>query len=87
MTDASRKRRLPNPFYVLVVVIGTLFVITCLAWLVLPVTGGEPGGAGNGVLINSFGRLAPKALAFQCVALVAAGLLAMATDRWFDARK
>jgi hypothetical protein len=81
------QRPRPNPFYVLLLVASGLFVVTIMAYLVSPLVG-EPaaGGAaarpvrGPAAWID---RTAPTALGVEIAVMIATGLLAMATDRWF----
>jgi hypothetical protein len=89
---APRKPLYPNPFYVLVVLAGTAFVITTLGWLVAPMiqqkaaAGGGPPSPGSLALAAWLDRWAVTALTIEIVVLIAAGLLAMATDRWFPGK-
>src|SRR4051794_32114421 len=46
MTDRSQKKLFPNPFYVVLLVSSTLFVLTALGYLVSPTAGG-PGQDGG----------------------------------------
>jgi hypothetical protein len=86
MSAPPRKRLFPNPFYVLLLACSTLFVLTTLGYLVAPLLADlghapdKPGQAGW------FDRNAPTALGVEFVVMLAAGLLAMATDRWFPER-
>jgi hypothetical protein len=89
MTTPERTTRplFPNPFYVLLVVVSTLFVVTILAYLVAPsaheraAKGGGP--AGPALWLERHG---PTALGVEFAVMLAAGLLAMATDRWFPSK-
>ena len=36
MTERRLKKLFPNPFYVVLLISSTLFVVTALAWLVVP---------------------------------------------------
>jgi hypothetical protein len=78
MTRPQRpgKRLFPNPFYVVLLVASTLFVVTALAYLVAP-------GAGRAGLAGWVERHGPGALGVEFGLMLGAGLLAMATDRWF----
>ncbi len=91
MTDRTAKKLFPNPFYVLLLVASTFFIVTVLAYLIVPTvvtqadqTAGQKHAAAGAVRwLESFDRNAPMALAVECVVMVAAACLAMATDRWF----
>jgi len=90
---ATRRSKTTNPFYVLVVAAGTAFVVTALGWLAAPMIqqkakaagqGGAGPGAGSLAMAAWLDRWAVPALTVEVVVLIAAGLLAMATDRWFS---
>lgn len=91
MTDRARRPLFPNPFYVLLLVASTLFVVTILGYLVMPAVlaqANDPkremdGPAGVVRLLAAFDRRAPLILAVECGVMIVAGVLAMATDRWF----
>jgi hypothetical protein len=70
------KRLFPNPFYALLLVASTLFVVTALAYLVAP-------SARRGAVAVWVERHGARTLGVEVVVMLAAGLLAMATDRWF----
>ncbi len=84
MTDRPRKRLFPNPFYVLLLAASTLFVLTALGYLISP-TVQEQAGPGR-ALAAWLDRRGPLALGSEVAVMIASGLLAMATDRWFPAR-
>ena len=73
------KRLFPNPFYVLLLVASTAFVVTILADLVAGMVHGQA-EAGLGRWVEAHGT---AALAIELAVMLAAGLLAMASDRWF----
>ena len=81
------KRLFPNPFYLLVIVVSTLFVITALGYLVAPTVieqaAKEARPAGFAGWLDRHG---PTALGGEFAVMLAAALLAMATDRWFPER-
>ena len=88
----SRKPLYPNPFYVLLVVVSTAFVVTTLGWLMAPMIqqkaqnlapGANPPGVGSLALAAWFDRWSVTALVVELVLIVASGILAMASDRWF----
>lgn len=87
MTADARppKRLLPNPFYVLVLAASTLFVVTTFGYLVSPYV---PRGGSNasGRAAEWLDRRGPLALGVEVVVMIAAGGLAMATDRKFPER-
>ena len=88
MTDRSQKKLFPNPFYVLLLAASTLFVLTVLGYLIGP-TVQEQAGARTGPtsnLVNWLDRRGPLALGLEIALMIASGLLAMATDRWFPGR-
>jgi hypothetical protein len=86
------RSRFPNPFYVLLMVVSTLFMITSLAYLVGPMIAvramQDPGAAvenrGTAGLTQWLDAHAPTLLGVEFVAMLALGLLAMATDHWFE---
>ena len=89
---ATKKPLYPNPFYVVLVVASTAFVVTVLGYLVAPMvqqksTNPAPGatvpGAGSIALAAWFDRWAVTLIAVEIVAMIVCGLLAMASDRWF----
>lgn len=96
MSPASTKAR-PNPFYVLLMVVSTLFVVTSMGYLVGPFVERQavdnPGagpGPGSRALAAWFERRGVVALGIEFVAMFLLALLAMATDRHFstpDARR
>ena len=89
MTEPPRKKLFPNPFYVLLLAASTLFVLTVLAYLVIATVLQQPAGRPAGPrwasdLAGWVDRRGPLALAAEFVVMLASGLLAMATDRWFS---
>ncbi len=83
MSDRSQKKLFPNPFYVLLLGASTLFVLTAFGYLIVP---GLQVEGGRSPLATWFDRRGPLALGVEVVLMIASGLLAMATDRWFPAR-
>jgi hypothetical protein len=75
----------PNPFYVLVLVASTLFVVTALAYLISPLVSGTA-PAGRETIAAWFDRHAPLALGVEFAVMLGAGALAMTTDQWFPAK-
>ena len=88
MTDRSRKKLFPNPFYVLLLAASTLFVLTALGYLISPTVQEQAGPRrGQGPALAAWlDRRGPLALGVEVALMIASGLLAMATDRWFPAR-
>ena len=88
MTDRPAKKLFPNPFYVVLLVASTLFVVTALTWLVVPsVLDQAPLAKGGAVeFVRKLDRNGPSALAVEFAVMLAAGLLAMAMDRRFPER-
>ncbi|MDB5353519.1 MAG: hypothetical protein JWN86_4766 [Planctomycetota bacterium] len=86
----SKKPR-PNPFYILLILVSTLFAITVMGYLVGPFVERqalERPGAGPSPLSRAlaawFERKGVVALAMELVAMLVLGVLAMATDRYFS---
>lgn len=87
----GKKPPYPNPFYVLVVLAGVAFVVTSLGWLAAPMIqakarnpgGGAVPGPGSLAMAAWFDRWSTTALTIELVVMIAAGGLAMASDRWF----
>jgi hypothetical protein len=82
------KRLFPNPFYVLLLAASVLFVLTTFGYLVAPLVHVQAGAAGADARGPAawLDRNAPTALGAEFAVMLAAGLLAMATDRWFPAK-
>jgi hypothetical protein len=102
MSDRPGKKLFPNPFYVLLLVASTLFVVTALAYLVAPTVmelaaqaasrprnngHGPEEGRGAARLAVWLDRNGPLGLGVEFLAMLASALLAMATDRWYTPRK
>lgn len=86
MNSRTGKRLFPNPFYVLLLISSTLFVLTILGYLVSPLLadlGRVPARPGQTSWLD---RNAPTALGVEFAVMLASGLLAMITDRWFPER-
>jgi hypothetical protein len=82
--ERPAKKLFPNPFYVLLLVASTLFVVTTLGYLVGPTVQEQSGARGTaGGPVKWLDRHGPMALGVEFVVMLASGLLAMATDRWF----
>ena len=90
----SRSRRrselLSNPFYLALAAVSTIFVVTALAYLASgfaldPAAG--PRGERSRRLALWFDRNGPLALGVEFLAMLAAGVVMMATDRWYTERR
>lgn len=94
MAIRPSKKRFPNPFYVLLLLTSTAFVFTTLGYLVSPTIQRQAANRvnGRGVSPGSLAaaawldRNAPRALGVEFAVMLGAGVLAMATDRWFPAK-
>src|SRR3954453_21483823 len=93
MPTPPRKPR-PNPFYVLLMVVSTLFVITAMGYLVGPYVERQaianPGagpGPGSRALSAWFERKGVLVLGIEFAAMFVLAMLAMATDRLFSPPK
>jgi hypothetical protein len=88
MARASRKKGVfANPFYVGLMVVSTLFVITALGYLVSPYVlepGRRPRGAPSLDLALWLDRQGPLVLGLEFVVMMVTGVLAMLTDDWFS---
>jgi hypothetical protein len=84
----GRTRKSPNPFYVVLLLASTTFVITALAYLIGPYEArrnvANPHGALSRALADWFDRHGPAALAVEFFVMLVTGVLAMATDHWFS---
>lgn len=94
MADRPRKPLFPNPFYFVLLIASTLFVMTALAYVVSPWVGADAAGvrqaakAGSAsqALADWLDRNGPLALGIEFVLMLIFALLAMATDHWFPAK-
>jgi hypothetical protein len=95
MGDRAAKKLFPNPFYVVLLVTSTLFVLTTLLYLISAtvqeqaVDGRAAGPApspGSLAFAGWFDRNGGLALGVEFVVMLLCGVLAMATDRWFPER-
>jgi hypothetical protein len=89
MVNSTRKRSiLANPFYVALMVVSTIFVLTTLGYLVSPYVleaSRVPQGASSRAFAAWLDHHAPVALGFEFVAMLVTGILAMLTEDWFVA--
>jgi hypothetical protein len=89
--ERNRLEAFANPFFVLLKLASVMFVLTVFAYLVSPYIlaprGGQPArGAGSFALAAWLDRNAPVTLGAEFAVMLAAGVLAMATDHWFSPR-
>jgi hypothetical protein len=82
-----------NPFYLALMLVSTLFVVTVLGYLVVPyvLKGGraaEVGRIPQGALSRAFAawldRRGPLVLGLEFIVMLVTGILAMLTDDWFS---
>jgi cytochrome c biogenesis factor len=89
----ARKLEFPNPFYVILLIVSTAFVVTVLAYLVGPYTQQKalenPAsvGASSKAMAAWFNRNGVLALTVEFTAMFACAILAMTTDQWFHGKK
>lgn len=90
----SPKKPLPNPFYVAVTLVGTIFVLTCFGYLMVPYvqqqvqTPGAPKPSGGSIALAAWlDKNGAFALTVEVIALIVVGVLAMLTDPWFSDEK
>jgi hypothetical protein len=87
MTTPERPHKVrPNPFFILLLVASTAFVVTALMYYVGPLTlqrPGPPPGPGSRALVDWLDRRGPLALGVEFAVMCAAGVVAMLTDDWF----
>jgi hypothetical protein len=92
MTKPPRRREIfANPFFEILLVTSTMFVLTVLGYLVSPYVlapnpARRPPGAGSLALAAWFDRNGPLVLGMEFVVMLLAGILAMVTDPWFSPR-
>lgn len=84
MNTNATKKLFPNPFYVLLLAASTLFVVTVFGYLISPTMRQQAGKEGSTSLADWIDRNGPLALGGEIAVMIASGLLAMATDRWFS---
>ncbi|MGA2706189.1 MAG: hypothetical protein ABSH35_34580 [Isosphaeraceae bacterium] len=88
MAGTSRKNPVfTNPFYVGLMVVSTLFVVTALGYLVAPNVisqGPEQRGETSRAFANWLDRHGPVILGIEFLVMLVTGILAMATDDWFS---
>ena len=88
MTGTFRKNPVfANPFYLGLIVISTLFVVTALGYLVAPNLL-KPGPVQRGALSLAVAtwldRRGPLILGIEFIGMLVTGVLAIATDDWFS---
>ena len=89
MAGTSRKNPVfANPFFLALLVVSTLFVVTALGYLVAPYALGA-GQAPRGETSRAFAvwldRRGPVILGIEFLVMLVTGVLAMVTDDWFSA--
>ena len=94
MAGTARKSQvLANPFYLVLLIASTLFVVTALGYLVAPSVLEQVPAAGPGRVAQNasskavaawLDRNAPLALGIEFVVMLVAAILAMLTDNWFS---
>ena len=91
MAGSTRKKSVfANPFYVGLMVVSSLFVVTALGYLFAPdVLKQGPGRQRKTSLTFAvwLDRHGPLILGIEFVVMLVTGVLAMATDDWFSAAK
>ena len=81
------KKLFPNPFYVLLLLSSTLFVMTTLGYLIGPtVREHAKSGTPSAGLTDWLDRRGPAALGVEFVVMFVSAFLAMATDHLFPER-
>ncbi len=88
MAGTSRKNPVfANPFYVGLMVVSTLFVVTVLGYLVAPDVisqGPEQRSETSRAFAHWLDRHGPVILGIEFLVMLVTGVLAMATDDWFS---
>jgi hypothetical protein len=83
MAEASEPR---NPFYFLLLILSLIFVLTALAYAVVPVLEQKAREAGEAPPPSPFRdalrETGWKWLLYEVAAMIVAGLLSMGLDRW-----
>jgi hypothetical protein len=87
-----------NPFYLILILASTLFVVTTLGYLVAPYAlegrpnpeierAPQPQGAASRAFAAWLDRHGPLALGLEFLVMLVTGVLAMVTDDWFSPAK
>jgi ABC-type uncharacterized transport system permease subunit len=90
---AKRGRGFPNPFYALLMVVSTMFVITTLAYLIGPsverraLEDPTAIAPGRRAFAAWFDRNGVLALGVEFGIMLVSAILAMVTDHWFSVKK
>jgi uncharacterized membrane protein YidH (DUF202 family) len=85
-----RNEVLSNPFYLALVAVSMIFVVTALAYLVsgYALEPGRPPTTERARRIAEwFDRNGPLALGVEFLVMLAVGVVMMATDRWYSERR
>ncbi|MDR3637707.1 MAG: hypothetical protein P4L84_28125 [Isosphaeraceae bacterium] len=87
MTTPERRRKvLPNPFFVLLLISSTAFVVTALMYYVSPMAlqrSMETPSPGSRPFLEWLDKRGPLVLGVEFVVMCMTGVVAMATDDWF----
>jgi len=75
-----------NPFYALIVIVGTLFAVTAVAYCVMTVRLTDPSGSVSDQFVNFLSKHGFTILISELVCLGAVTFAAMATDEYWDRR-
>jgi hypothetical protein len=93
MVERTRKPTMANPFYVVLLLVSTAFVLTALGYLIGPFVQQaaidhpeNQQGPGSAALSGWLDRRGPLALGVEFGLMFVSGLLAMATEHWFSPR-
>lgn len=89
MARTSRKNSVfANPFYMGLMVVSTLFVVTVLGYLTAPNVFSNEGPVQRGETSRAFAtwldRRGPLILGIELLVMLVSAVLAMATDDWFS---
>jgi hypothetical protein len=90
MAERSRTPKVPNPFYVVLLLVSTAFVVTALCYLVAPWAMDRPRNASRSAshgLADWFDRRGPLALGVEFGLMFVSAVLAMATEHRFSPRR
>jgi len=85
-----RNEILSNPFYLALVAVSTIFVVTALAYLVSGYTlepGRAPISERSRRVSQWFDRNGPLLMSIEFLVMLATCVVMMATDRWYTERR
>jgi hypothetical protein len=93
MPNRPAKKLFPNPFYLLLLISSTVFVLTTFAYGVVPTlqsrathrpdAAGQQPGPASVALTAWLDRRGPLVIGVEFSVMLVTGMLAMLTDRWF----